>query len=105
MEQLTAELARVTAERIRLHNHAYNKESRRRARREHALRVATIAFCHEPTAGATIAAATLRKYVNFLNEDIADCTQEIEGRFLATPVDKLAQWLDWTGDLTKGGTC
>ena len=33
-----------------------------------------------------------------MDVDVADCTLEIEKRFLETPVDKLAEWLDWTGD-------
>ena len=33
-----------------------------------------------------------------MDVDVAECTLEMEKRFLDTPVDKLAQWLDWTGD-------
>ena len=33
-----------------------------------------------------------------MDVDVAECTLQIEKRFLETPVDKLAQWLDWTGD-------
>ena len=102
MEALSAEIARVSAERRRMLKQASAQESRRRTRREHALRVATLAFCHEPTAGATIATATLRKYKNVFEGTIADCTRDIEGRFLTTPVDQLAEWLEWTGDLSKG---
>ena len=40
----------------------------------------------------------LRKYGDCIGVDVAECTFEIEKRFLETPVDKLAQWLDWTGD-------
>ena len=57
---------------------------------------ATIAFCHEPSAGPTIAAATLRKYTRAIDEHAHVLTREIETRFLETPVDTLAQWLDWS---------
>ena len=100
MEKLAADLALVTAERRRLQKRADKQRARRRERREHALQVATIAFCHEPTAGATIAAATLRKYPRYMENDLEACTREIEERFLETPVDELCQWLDWTGGVS-----
>ena len=98
MEQVSAELARVQAERRRLQKLTWDKEKTRRLRRERAWRVATIAFCHVPTAGEGIATAVLRKYGVCIEMDVAECTLEIEKRFLETPVDKLAQWLDWTAD-------
>ena len=101
MEQLTTELAPLSQESRRLQKQAAKQQSRRHARREHALLVATVAFCHEPTAGETIAAAMKRKYKHVFHEDLVSCTREIEGRFLETSVDKLAQWLDWEGDLPK----
>ena len=61
MEQLNAELVRVSAERKRLQRQATGKETRVRARRERALRVGTIAFCHDPIAGSSLANAILRK--------------------------------------------
>ena len=103
MEALSAEVARVSAERRRMLKQATAQESRRRTRREHALRVATLAVCHEPTAGTTMATTTMRKYKNVFEGTIADYTRDIEGRFLTTPVDQLAEWLEWTGDLSNGG--
>ena len=32
---------------------------------------------------------------------VATCTYEIETRFLETPVDTLAQWLDWSEDISR----
>ena len=101
MQEISAELARVTAERTRLQRQAQKERSRRHKQREHAFLTATIAFCHEPTAGPTIAEATLRKYARVMDEDVATCTHEIETRFLETPVDTLAQWLDWSEDIPR----
>ena len=36
-----------------------------------------------------------------MDEDVATCTHEIETRFLETPVDTLAQWLDWSEDIPR----
>ena len=96
MEEVAAELARNTAELKRRQRQAQKERARRRKQREHALLTATIAFCHEPTAGPTIAAATLRKYTRVIDEDVDALTREIETHFLETLVDTLAQWLDWS---------
>ena len=101
MQDMDAELVRVTAERTRLLRQAQKDKSRRHKQREHAVLAATIAFCHEPTAGPAIAEATLRKYARVMDEDVATCTREIENRFLGTPVDRLAQWLDWSADIPR----
>ena len=104
MEQVSAKLARLQAERRRLQKQAWHKEKTSRGRRERAWRVATIAFCHVPTAGEAIATAVLRIYGACMDVDIAECTLGIEKRFLETPVEKLAEWLDWTWGLTADGT-
>ena len=96
MEEVAAELSRNTAELTRRQRQAQKERARRRKQREHALLAATIAFCHEPTAGPSIAAATMRKYPGAMDEDVDTLTREIETRFLGTPVDTLAQWLDWS---------
>ena len=96
MQDVAAELARLTAELDRRQRQAQKERARRRKQRDHALLTATIAFCHEPTAGPTIAAATLRKYSRAMSEDVDACVKEIETRFLETPVDTLAQWLEWS---------
>ena len=101
MQEVAAELARVTAELTRRQRQAQKERARLRKQREHALLTATIAFCHEPTAGPTIAAATLRKYTRAMGEDVDACAREIETRFLETPVDTLAQWLDWSEDIPR----
>ena len=98
MEQVSAKLARLQAERRRLQKQVWHTGKTSRGRRERAWRVATIAFCHVPTAGEAIATAVLRIYGACMDVDIAECTLGIEKRFLETPVDKLAQWLDRTGD-------
>ena len=101
MEEVAAELARNSAELTRLQRQAQKVRARVRKQREHALLAATIAFCHEPTAGPTIAAATLRKYTRAMVEDVDACAREIEARFLETPVDTLAQWIDWREDIPR----
>ena len=101
MEEVSAELARHRTELARRQRQAQKKRARRRKQREHALLTATIAYCHEPTAGPTIAAATLRKYTRAIGEDVDACAREIEARFLETPVDTLAQWLDWSEDTPR----
>ena len=95
-EKVAAELARNSAAGTRRRRQARKERARRRKQREHALLTATIAFCHEPSAGPTIAAATLRKYGRAIDKDVDALTREIETRFLETPVDTLAQWLDWS---------
>ena len=102
MDRVSAELVRVQAERRRLQKLAWDKEKTLRCRRERAWRVATISFCHVPNAGESIATAVTRKYGECIEMDIAECTMEIERRFLETPVNKLAQWLDWTGFISQG---
>ena len=99
--EISAELARVTAERTRLQRQAQKERARRRKQREHAFLTATIVFCLEPTARSTIAEATLRKYARVMDENVATCTHGIEVRFLETPVDALAQWHDWSGDIPR----
>ena len=96
MQSVAAELARNTAELKGRQRQAQKERARRRKHWEHALLTATIAFCHEPTAGPSIAAATMRKYPGAMDEDVDTLTREIETRFLETPVDTLAQWLDWS---------
>ena len=101
MQQIAAELERVSAERRRLQRQAQKERSRRQKQREHAFLTATVSFCHEPTAGPIIANATVQKYARVMDEDVATCMHEIEARFLATPVDTLAQWLDWSDDMPR----
>ena len=85
MEEVTAELARVSAELTRRQRQAQTERARLRKQREHALLTATIAFSHEPTAGPTIAAATVRKYARAMGEDVEVCIVEIGTRCLETP--------------------
>ena len=99
MDELRAELARVTAERRRLQRQALAKATRLQGRRERALRAGTMAFCHAPAAGKIIATAILRKRENCMGLTVSDCAAELERRFLITPVETLAQWLDWEGDV------
>ena len=98
MEDVSAQLKHLQAERRRLEKQVRSKEKTGQLRRERAWRVATIAFCHVPTAGEEISKAVLRKYGDCIDMDVAQCTSEMEKRFLETPVDKLAQWLDWEAD-------
>ena len=99
MDALTAELARLAAERRRLQRQVQRQRAKEGRQWEQALQAAAIAFCHEPTAGATLASATLRRYPRCMDADVDACAHEIEDRFLRTPVAVLAQWLDWTGDV------
>ena len=101
MEDITAELTRVIDERRRLQRQAQKERARQCKQREQALLAATIAFCHEPTAGRTIAEATLRKHARVVGGDVATCARAIETRFLETPVDILAQWLDWSDNIPR----
>ena len=94
MEKVAAELARNSAEVTRWRRQARKKRARQRKQREQALLTGTIAFCHEPSAGPTIAASTLRKYARAIDEDVDALTRQVETRFLETPVGTLAQWLD-----------
>ena len=102
MEELTAELARVTAERRRLQRQAKRQVSSKHKQRERALEVATLAYCHEPLGVRHIAEATLRKHGRVMDEDVSACIREIEERFLHTPLDTLANWLDWSSDIQRG---
>ena len=97
MEPFKAELARVNAERRRLQKQAYDRDTRLRARRDRALRVGLIAFCHDPAAGSSIATAIMRKYRDWVALNVTDCAAELESRFRDRPVETLAQWLDWEG--------
>ena len=101
IRDIPAELARVSAERDRLQRQAQKERSRRKKQREHAILTATIASCHEPTTEPTIAEATLRRYARAMDEQVADLTHEIETRFLRTPAETLAQWLDWSEDIPR----
>ena len=101
MQEIAAELTRVTTELTRRQRQAQKERARLRKQREHALLAATIAFCHDPTAGPSIAAATLRKYARAIEEDVDACAREIETRFLETPVDTLAGWLDWNENIPR----
>ena len=96
MEEIAAELARNRAELTRRLRQAQKERARLRKQREHALLTAAVAFCHEPTAGPAIAAATLRKYPGAMEEDVETLTRVIETRFLNTSVHTLAEWLDWS---------
>ena len=102
MEQMNADLACLQAERRHLQKQAWDKGNSLRLRRERAWRVATIAFCHVPTAGEAIATSLLRKYGECIGMNIAACTFQIEKRFLEMAVDKLALVLDWTTDTPRG---
>ena len=96
MEQIANDLARNAAELKRRQRQAQQERAKIRKQREQALLTATIAFCHEPTAGPDIAAAILRKYPGAMGEDVDALTREIQTHFLETPVETLAQWLDWS---------
>ena len=74
MEQVSAELARLQAERRRLQKQAWDKGKTRRGRRERAWRVATIALCHVPIAGEGVATAVQRRYIFCMDVDVAECT-------------------------------
>ena len=102
MPDFAAELARATAERTRLQRQAQRERPRRHTQRERAFLTATIAFCHEPTAGPTLAEAIQRKHARVIDLDVATCTHEIGDRFLKTPADTLAAWLDWSDHLSRG---
>ena len=104
MEEVAAEFARTRAELTRRQRQAQKERARRRKQREHALLTATIAFCHEPAAGPVIAAATLRKYTEAIDEEVDALTRDIETRFLETPVNTLAQWLEWS-DMPRPVQC
>ena len=99
--EIAAGLVRVTDERRRLQRQAQKERDRRSKQREQAFLAATIAFRHEPTAGRTIAEATLRKYARVMDEDVDTCTREIETHFHEIPADTLAQWLDWSDDIPR----
>ena len=101
MEDVSAQLKHLQAERRRLEKQARSKEKTGQLWRERAWCVVTIAFCHVPTAGEEISKAVLRKYGDCIDMDVAQCTSETEKRFLETPVDKLAQWLDWEADIPE----
>ena len=101
MEQLNLELARVTQERIRLQRQANSRMCRSVARREHAVLVATVAFCHVTSAVETIAVAMQHRFNDVLWEDVVSCAREIEERFLQASVDELGQWLEWQGALDR----
>ena len=94
MEKVAAKLARSSAEATRRPRQAWKERATRRRQREHALLTGTIAFCHEPSAGPTIDASTLKKYARDLDENVNASTRQVETRFLETPVGTLAQWLD-----------
>ena len=49
-------------------------------------------------AGERIATALVSKYGDSIGTQVTECTLELEQRFLGTPVDTLAQWLDWMVD-------
>ena len=85
MEEIAAALARNTAELKCRQKQAQKDRAKRRSKREHALLIATMAFSHEPTAGPAIAAGTLRKYPNVMEESVETLTRIIENRFLETP--------------------
>ena len=99
MDALATELAALRAERRRLQKTAWKQHATEARQREQALQAATIAFCHVPTAGATLARATLRRFPNWMDADVDACARAIEDRFLQTPVAVLAEWLDWAGDV------
>ena len=101
MDEITSELARLKSEHKRLQRATQKERSRHNKQRDHAVLVGTIAFCHEPTSGSAITAAILRKYGRVLDEDVESLTLKIKNRFLATPVNTLAQWLDWSGDIPR----
>ena len=96
MEEVVAELARNTEELRKSQRAAQRRRARLRKQREQALVSATIAYCHEPTAGRTIAAAILQKNAQAMDEEVDTVTREIETRFLETSVETLVQWLEWT---------
>ena len=101
MQEIANDLARVTVERRRLQRQAQKMRSKKNKQQEQAIIVATIAFCHEPNAVTKIAEATLRKHAKIMDYDVDSCTREIQDRFLRTPVDTLAQWLDWSEDIPR----
>ena len=96
MEEVADELARNKAELHRRRKQARKERARKRKQRENALLTATIAFSHDPTAGPTIANAIQRKYKDVRIDTVDALQREIENRFLETPIDTLAQWLDWS---------
>ena len=78
-----------------------------RSRPEKSSREATPSFVRRSLAAMSpwlfppIAEATLWKTARVLNLDVANCMHEMETRFLQTPVDTLAKWLDWSEDIRK----
>ena len=90
MQEIAAESIRATAEPTRRQRQTQEERAKLRKQRERALLTATTAFCHESTAGPSIAAAT---YAN-IQEPLArmwTLPHVLQAHFVETPVNTLAK--------------
>ena len=95
MEAIKEELQKTSAECLRLYKLERQRQARQQVRVEIAWTVGTIAFCHEPAAGIEIVEALQRKYTTILPEDVQECLENIQRRYLDCSVMQLAAWLQW----------
>ena len=68
---------------------------RRQNKSNRLLRVATIAYCHEPAALTRYAEAIIRTGRDVFSDEVDNVATQITSMFLATDTYTLSLWLDW----------
>ena len=74
---------------------ARSEAARRQSKSLRLLRVATIAYCHEPAALTRYAEALIRSGRDVFGDDVGNVATRITSMFLATDICTLSLWLDW----------
>ena len=101
LQRVQEALAAVQQQKRRMLKAMRRKDSTIMQRRQRAWKVAIVSFCHMPEQSQKLAEAILRSYADSFTMSDREFITELERRFLATPVEQLANWLDWQTDLLK----
>ena len=95
LHRITDDLRKLQHEKRVLSRAVRTEAVKRQNKSRRLLRVATIAYCHEPAALTRYAEAIIRTGRDVFCDDVDDVATQVTSMFLATDTCTLSLWLDW----------
>ena len=106
LDRITEDLRKLQHEKRVLSKAVRTEAVRRQNKSRRMLRVATIAYCHEPAALTRYAEALIRTGRDVFTDDLDSVATQITSMFLATDTYTLSLWLEWEpSSCTKRDIC
>ena len=106
LDRITEDLRKLQHEKRVLSKAVRAEAVRRQNKSRRMLRVATIAYCHEPAALTRYAEALVRTGRDVFTDDPDSVATQITSMFLATDTYTLSLWLGWEpSSCTKRDIC